>query len=273
MSFAAVASSFEKRILLLLAATFWLQGCAGTRAREATFSEPFTFGADTLSYRNDLKWFYYRDPESGKFKHRTRTPEPDYTHHCFVVALAARQFHQHARFEPALPPADEATYRQRIRQVVGTSPREYLEPDERIVIPGYTNLFEFSQAWAGLLKAECGGAWRSYFQRGHWRMIMPFSRSEQRSAAESLACSVRRNRPAVVHLVKFPQLTINHAVVVYGVEETTHALRFAVYDPYDCTQPAQLTFDRQTNRFQFDANDYFPGGPLNVYEIYCSRWF
>jgi hypothetical protein len=294
MSFAAVASIFEKRILQkywpsqlrrrpprsalakwawLLFAVLLLQGCAGTRARQATFPRHFTFGADTFSYRNDLKWSYYHDPETGEFKHRPRIPEPDYTHHCFVVARAARQFFQHARFEPALPQADEATYRARIRQVISTSPRTYLAENERIVIPGYTNLFDFSRSWEALLKAECGGAWQSYFQRGHWRMILPFSREHQRAAAEDLAESIRRNRPPLVHLAKFPQLTINHAVVLFGVEESEKEIRFAVYDPYEPWQQGQLTFDRELAWFQFPGNDYFVGGKLNVYEIYCSRLY
>ena len=256
------------RLSLLLAVV--LCGCASRGARDASFARPFAFGEDNFSYANDLKWVYYKDPVTGKFRHKDREPSPDYTHHCFPVARTVRQFFQHARFDPTLPGADEQTYRRLIRRVVKTSPRKLLKEDERIVIPGFTNLFAFSQAHEKLLKEECGGAWQSYFQRGHWRMIMPFSRDHQRKTAERFQASIRRNRPLVIHVVRFPSLTINHAIVLFDVREKDGVLEFAAYDPYDPLKPATLTFVRNERRFYFPANDYFIGGKADAYEIYCS---
>src|SRR5262245_46165181 len=91
-------------------------GCAGLAERKTAYERPFVFGADTFAYRNDLTWIYYVDPVTGKFKHRDREPKPDYKQHCFVVARSARQFFQHARFEPGQPALDEAAYRQLVRQ-------------------------------------------------------------------------------------------------------------------------------------------------------------
>src|SRR6266850_229087 len=169
-------------LALLLALV--LCGCTGSNSRRTSFARPFVFGEDTFAYRNDLVWVYYHDPVTGEFRHKSREPKPDYTHHCFPVARSARQFFQHARFDSAQPVADEATYRRLIRRVVSTSPRTLLPERERIVIPGYTNLFAFSRAQERLLKEECGGAWQSYFQRGHWRMIFPFSGRSQVKLAE-----------------------------------------------------------------------------------------
>jgi len=247
-----------------------LCGCAGSRAREASFARPFVFGEDTFAYRNDLVWVYYRDPGTGEFCHTNRVPKPDYTHHCFPVARSARQFFQHARFDPTQPVADEATYRRLIRHVVSTSPRTLLPERERIVIPGYTNLFAFSRAQERLLKEECGGAWQSYFQRGHWRMIFPFSGRSQVKMVEQLRESIRRNRPPVIHIARFPSLTINHALVLFGESETEGEVEFAVYDPYDPTKPSVLTFKKAERQFYYPANDYFVGGKADVYEIYCS---
>jgi hypothetical protein len=256
---------------LALCVALLLSGCAGQSSRYRSLDRPFAFGHDTFSYPNDLVWVYYRDPDTGEFRHRKREVRPDYTHHCFVVARAARQFFQHARFDPAQPVADEATYRKLIRRVVKTSPRRHLAEDERIVIPGYTNLFEFSRGQEKLLKAGCGGAWQSYFQRGHWRMIYPFSKRHQEKMVEQLRAALRENRPPVVHIVRFPSLSINHALLLIGVEAAPEEIRFSVYDPYDPGKPAQLTFNRKERQFYFPANDYFVGGKVDIYEIF-SAW-
>jgi hypothetical protein len=74
----------------------------------------------------------------------------------------------------------------------------------------------------------------------------------------------------VLHLVRFPSLSINHAVLVIGSEETEEKIRFAVYDPYEPTNPVNLEFDRKQQRFSFPRNAYFIGGRVDVYEVYCS---
>ena len=51
---------------------------------------------------------------------------------------------------------------------------------------GVADLRAFSQAHERLLKDECGSTLESYFQRGHWRMIMPFSRRNQQGFADKL---------------------------------------------------------------------------------------
>src|SRR5213082_25008 len=176
-----------------------LSGCATSRPGTAG-SRHFAFEQDTFAYPNELVWEYHFD-QRGKWVHQRREPNPDYTHHCFVVARAAKQFFQNARFDPAQPKADTKTYRRLIRKVVATSPRNELPDGKKIVIPGFASLRELSQAQEKLLQANCGGAWRSYFQRGHWRMIWPFSRQHQQKTAEELAAEIKRNRAPVVHLV------------------------------------------------------------------------
>src|SRR5438046_3624716 len=99
-----------------------LSGCATSRPAMAG-SRPFDFEQDTFAYPNELVWEYHFD-ERGKWVHQRREPKPDYTHHCFVVALAAKQFFQNARFDPGQPKADTKTYRQLIREIVSTSPRK-----------------------------------------------------------------------------------------------------------------------------------------------------
>ena len=253
---------------LIFLASLLLAGCATSRPAAAG-SRHFVFGQDTFAYANELVWEYHFD-EHGKWTHCSREPKSDYTHRCFVVARSAKQFFQNARFDPALPKADSATYQRRIRQVVSASPRKKLSEEKKIVIPGYANLRAFSQGQEGLLKAQCGGAWQSYFQRGHWRMIWPFSRSQQHQTAERLMKEIKHNTPPVVHLARFPSLTINHAVVLFDVRETADRIEFEAYDPNSPEQPATLTYDRARRSFSFPTNAYFPGGRVDVYEIYCN---
>jgi hypothetical protein len=249
-------------LLALLAA-----GCASSSHRQS-FSRPFVFGQDTFAYANELVWEYDFDDATGKTSHHTRVPPPQYTHHCFVVARAAKQFFQNARFDPAQPRADEKTYRDLIRHVLSVSPRQALSDDRRTIIPGYTNLSAFSRDWEHLLKQEAGGAWQSYFQRGHWRMIFPLSRAHQNRMARQLLDSVRRNRPVVVHVVRFPSLAINHSIIVYDARESAEQITFEVYDPNDPTRPSSLVFNGANGRFTLPRNGYFTGGRVDAYEIY-----
>jgi hypothetical protein len=245
-------------------------GCATSSAKQATFNRPFVFQQDSFAFANELEWDYHFDPATGKTTHTERQPQPDYTQHCFVLARSARQFFQHARFDPTQPMADTNIYRRLVRAVVSTSPRKTLPEDRRIVIPGYSNLFSFSRAHEALLKAECGGAWQSYWQRGHWRMVFPFSERHQEKIARALAESLHRNCPPVVHVLRFPSRTINHALVLFDVTETERDIRFAAYDPNTPESPACLTFNRHDRRFHLPANRYFIGGRVDVYEVYCA---
>jgi hypothetical protein len=186
------------------------------------------------------------------------------------VAHRAKQFFQHAQFAPEKPVADDHTYRELIEEVISQSDSS---DEKKIVIPGYANLHEFSDAKESLLKAECGGAWRSYFQRGHWRIMMPFTRNQQETTSEKLMEKLRHNQVVVAHLVRFPQLTINHAVVLFDFHQTEQGIEFAVYDPNKPEKPGTLVFDDDSRTFLFPANDYFIGGKVNVYEVYRSCFY
>jgi hypothetical protein len=230
-------------------------------------ARPFAFDRDTVVYANELVWEYYRD-EGGQWRHRANPVPPTYAQRCFVVARTVKQFFNHARFEPGWPKADAWTYRGLVRSVIERNPRTVSAELDRIVVPGYEDLREFSRDQRALLQAECGGAWESYVQRGHWRMVFPFSRSGQARVAGRLLESGRLGRPVVVHLVCFPSLTLNHAVLVYGVEERDGVWKFLVYDPNQPEAPTQLWFDRGRRTFEFPENRYFEGGAVNVYEVY-----
>jgi hypothetical protein len=240
------------------------QGEAGVR--------PFEFARDTFAFANELLWEYQSDPATGKTTVRRRQPRPNYVLRCFVLTRAARQFHYHARFDAGQKTAGDKTCLHLIHEVISRNPRTPCPVERQIVIPGYAGLREFSRACEPLLKAGCGGAWRSYFLRSHWRMILPITRAHQTRTAAQLFAALKQGISPIVHLVKFPSLTINHGMVVFDGVETGRGFEFQAYDPNDPKQPAQLTFDRTSQTFFLPANLYWMGGSLNIIEIY-SRWF
>ena len=269
-SFGPIPGSSSRRPLgqLLWLLIFILAGCA--TAPQSASDRPFQFGRDTFAFPNELYWQYEYD-QNGKWTTRPNDPKPTYAHHCFVVARAAAQFFYHARFQPDQPVASENTYRDLVRRVTSLSPRHRLEDSKKILIPGYADLYGFSQAQESLLKSECGGSWESYFQKGHWRMIFPFSRDLQARAANQLQATVRTNELAVVHVVRFPQLSINHAMVVYEARETPEEIQFVAYDPNVPETPVLITYHREKRTFSLAPNHYFYGGRVDVYQVY-HRW-
>ena len=257
-------------LVLILGLSMLLAGCANGPATSAPNPRPFTFGKDTFAYANELVWEYDFDATGAWTAHR-RDPKPDYTLHCFVVARSARQFFQNATFDPSAPEATVETYRKLIRAVVSTNPRKPLPAGRKIVIPGYADLLGFSRAHEQLLKDECGPASQSYLQRGNWRTIFPFSRRYQAKVAGQLWHEIHNNSVSVVHLVRFPDLKINHAMLIFDATETATGIQFSAYDPNDPVRPTTLTYDGQARMFTLPRNKYFPGGKVNVYEIY-SAW-
>jgi hypothetical protein len=245
-----------------------LAGCA-TQPPRGCSDRKFAFEQDTFSFANELVLEYSFD-EAGKATVHKREPKPDYTLHCFVVARSSRQFFDHARFDPTLPKTNNAAYRALVRQVISRNSRKCSPPAERIIVPGYSNLREFSRDHEALLKKECGSAIWSYLQRGNWRMVMPFTRGQQQKTAGQLFQSVQQNRPAVVHVVCFPQLSMNHAILLYDARRESNRIHFATYDPNMPARPTELVFDEATRTFTFPRNNYFAGGRVNVYEVYKS---
>jgi hypothetical protein len=59
--------------------------------------------------------------------------------------------------------------------------------------------------------------------------------------------------------------------VIFKAEEAAAQIRFETYDPNRPAAPVWITFDRATRTFDLPANDYFPGGRVDLYEIY-HRW-
>lgn len=241
-------------------------------APDSVVPRRFVFERDTLAFPNELVW-EYRFGADGAWQVRRREPPPDYAHRCFVLARAVRQFLYHARFDATAPRLDEPGYRARVRAVLRRAPWRPATPQTQIVIPGYPGLRDFSRDWEPLLKAECGGAWRSYLLRSHWRMVLPISRRHQAATARRLRQRLGAGLVPVVHLVCFPRLTINHGMVLFAERAAAGAIEFRAYDPNRPEAPETLIYEPARRTFRLPPTRYWPGGDLNVIEIYRSRWF
>ena len=232
-------------------------------------ARPFQFDRDTFAFAHELVWQYRFDPVSGAMTTFRTQPPPVYYHRCFVMVRSARQFYYHARFEPDLPTASVEVYRRCIRQIVSRNPRHGAAlPKARVGIPGFDGLRAFSQAHEQLLKAECGGAWQSYFLRSHWRMVFPVWGAHQEQVALRLKRQLGQGALPAVHIFRFPHVTINHGLLLFALVESEKEIQFAAYDPNTPAHPVTLTYDRPARIFVFPPACYWAGGRLSVIEIF-----
>jgi len=254
---------------VLLVVSLWaFVGCT-TRSRPvAPVHDRFVFHRDTFAFTNELRWVYSTDPMTGQQSWAKRPEKPAYSLRCFVLCQRARQFWWHAEFDPTLPRNVEAKERQLVRSVIRRSDFRDSAETPRVKIPGYSSLREFSSARSQLLQEECGDAWRSYLQRGHWRMVFPFNRSGQQRTAELLEARLSQGVPCAVHVVRFPSLKINHALLLFDLTHQGDSIVFHAYDPNTPSVPIELLYHPDAKSFELPTTQYFVGGFVNVYEVY-----
>jgi hypothetical protein len=243
-----------------------LAGCAAPHA--ARVGEPFHFARDTFAFANDTVWEYRLDDAHGRTAWSRREPPPAFSLRCGNMARGARQFRLHARFDPERPPARPEAIRAMIATVLSRDARATAPSADPVTIPGFSGLRELSAAHEELLKDALGGPWHSHMQRGNWRMIFPFPPGRQRAEAERLRAALERGETPILHVLRFPALTLNHVVLLYAFEETPEDIRFGAYDPNDASGPVTVRWDRAARTFVYPATPYFAGGPVKAYAIY-----
>ena len=243
--------------------------CASPQVRSP---RPFDFDRDIFAYPNQLFWEYDFDEETGTQVGRPRDEPVEFGQRCIVLSRAVRQFHRIAQFDGDAPRVGRDEYQRLIRKVLQSDQRDPY-PREYVTIPGYADLRSFSRDYEALLKSETRGAWSSYFQRGNWRMLFPFSPSQQRDTAQDLLDALAAGLLPIVRLVRFPHITINHALLIFAAEESASEVRFEVYDPNDVQAPRTLTFERGSVSFKMPRRKYFAGGAVSVYQAYHGLWF
>ena len=251
--------SRARLLLLSVCGAMLLAGCAHPPA--AQFPRPFSFYHDTCAFTNQLLW-EYQFPPSGKMVITKSPYKADYFNRCFPMIQAVRKYQYHAVFSKDTPaPEDPAP---EIRQIVsrGDYPSQ---PENLVQIGGFTDLREFTSTHEKTVKAYTGSIVRSYIQRGNWRIGFPFTRWGQAREAARLSPGVPSKFP-IIHIVELPR--INHGLLIYNTHEDAENIWFHCYDPNDNINPRLIWFDKSERQFYITRTPYFPGGKINVYEVY-----
>ena len=122
--------------------------------------------------------------------------------------------------------------------------------DERVVIPGYASLYEFSAAEEPAVKAGLPGRFWTWIHWTNWRVVFPFPGSHQERVASETVTELHGGRLVQFLVTNFPEWELNHTVVVYDYRIGDNgAVEFTVYDPNDPKEPGLITFDRAGRRF------------------------
>jgi hypothetical protein len=88
------------------------------------------------------------------------------------------------------------------------------------------------------------------------------------ATADDLRREVEEGKTPIVRVHRYPSFETNHALLLYGVEDTPAGLRFQGYDPNDTEMPVEFEFDRVARTFTYPRTVYFGGGPMTVYEMH-----
>lgn len=251
--------------VVLVAIVLALGGCAARGPRSlgeveaARGAAPsFDFARDTFAFPNLI---------------RARHPgiEDLYANYCFVLARGIRQFLQFARFDPGLPKVDHAEYVDRVRRVAALPPWEPLPAsDDRIVIPGYASLRDFSRGEEAAVKEGLGGRFWTWVHWTNWRVTFPVTRTHQEHVAAKIVSELRERRLVQLLITNWPKPELNHTVVAYGYRATTEGLELIVWDPNNPAEPGVITFDRVASRFVATRVYDTEPGLIRVFRMYYS---
>ena len=221
---------------------------------------------DVFAFSNETVLAYDVD-QAGNMRVTARETPGHLTHRCFCFTRAVMQFWNFARFDPRGARLPAAEYRVRLRSLFRIP--VWSKRTERIVFPGYGNLWDFSRAHRQLVEEELGSWVLTYFRPGNWRMACPLVRFMQRRIAENVFADVSRGRLRAVYLAKFPSM--NHAVIAYAAQRLPGGgIRFRVYDSNYAGEWARLDYVPGRNLFDFERRFYWPGGELRAFQVYTS---
>jgi len=239
-----------------------VSGCASVApldvaARHPSPPDTLRFGVDTFAFPNES-----RSKNHGK---------PDlYANYCFVMARGVTQFQRFARFDPVAPRLSAEAYAARVREVVARPPwADPLPADDRVVIPGYGSLFDFSRAQEKAVKAGLVGRFWTLVHWTNWRVVFPMPGWQQERVAREALVELDEGHSVQLLVTNFPTWELNHTVVAYAYTlDPAGNVVFTVYDPNDPHEPGRVTFDRTERRFEasrlYDTNP----GPIRAFRMY-----
>ena len=227
--------------------------------RAAPPAPAIRFGVDTFAFANENRTIYRGKPDL-------------YPGWCFVMARAVTQFQRFARFEPAAPRLTADEYAARVRQITARAPwREPLPARERIVIPGYGTLNEFSRAEEHAVKAGLTARFWSWIHWTNWRVAYPVLGAQQEGVARETVTELQSGRAVQWLITNFPTIELNHTVVVYAYRaDSQHHIEFSVYDPNDPGVPGTIRFDPRARRFASTRVYNTRVGPIRAFRMYFS---
>ena len=228
----------------------------------------FDWRRDTIAFSNDTVFAYGID-EQGRLTIHRRTTPARFAHRCFVLARAVLQFHKFARFDPARARLSEDAYRDLIRAIcrIPAWMPERSEAD-RIVIPGYADLNDFSRGHEHAMKETIGNWFPTYLRVGNWRMIGPFPRWGQANAYAQIVRGLDGGKLQAVYLTRFPKM--NHCVILFDYHIKSGVTRFDAYDPNYPNTLSWVEYDAGEQSFNFERRWFWPGGRVNLMRVYLS---
>ncbi len=224
---------------------------------------------DTLAFPNDTIYENGRDESAAVPRDADGDPLA-YLHRCFVLTRCVIQFHKFTRFDPCAPKFSEEEYRALVRRI-SRIPTWWpaFSSGEKIVIPGYKNLRDFSAARQYLFQREIGWWLITYFRVGNWRMIFPSLESTRAIAARQITERIDRGELQAVYLSVFPRM--NHTVVIYDYARLADGdIVFTCYDPNYHNTANWLLYDASAHKFIYQKRWFFPGGAVKLMRIYIS---
>jgi hypothetical protein len=216
-------------------------------------------GVDTFAFANENRTIYRGKPDL-------------YPNWCFVMARAVTQFQRFAHFDPGAPRVTADEYTERVRRITARAPwRAPLPSAERIVIPGYGGLNDFSRAEERAVKAGLGGRFWSWLHWTNWRVVFPVLGGQQEGVARETVAELQAGRPVQWLVTNLPVLELNHTVVVYAYRVNgPEAVDFIVYDPNDPVVPGLVQFDTRARRFRSTRLYNTSVGPIRAFRMYFS---
>ena len=235
---------------------------------QAGSADGFNYKRDTLSFANWTVFSY----ENGRIVSHKNQFGHHYSRRCFVMTRTVAQFYKFARFEPKVARVDDRELTKRVRDVTRRQPwHDPLPAEKRVVIPGYSNLRELSQAKTPLMQGNIGVGWVVYLRPGNARMFFEHSKEYQEKTHRLLEESLARDEFFIAYLSDYPILHINHSVLVYKHDRARSADGndyYLVYDPNHPDRPRHLKWLAAKQEFDFEKDQEFAGGFTRVFQVY-----
>jgi hypothetical protein len=248
-------------VALLATACASVESVPSVAGLERRVSVPgFSFSADTFTFPNEI---------------RAKTPwRPDlYANYCFVLARGLRQFFTFARFDPQAPRLPSEAYVERVREVAAHQAWDPPLPlDDRVVIPGYANLREFSRDQEAAVKAGLGGRFWTFVHWTNWRVTFPVTSGHQAGVAREVMDELDAGRLVQLLVTNWPKPELNHTVIAYAYRSTPPGVEFVVWDPNEPGAPGTMTFDTEISRFWATRLYDTEPGLIRAFRMYYSWW-